>query len=78
MGVGDSLARWVFNNQPTKFAAIELVAKTGSDVPETLLRPPQLRRQRHRRHPDPRSGVEAVGPGDGKNTVIEGLDPCPP
>ena len=37
MGVGDSLARWVFNNQPVKFAAIELVPETASDVPETLL-----------------------------------------
>ena len=25
MGVGDSLARWVYNNQPVKFAAIEMV-----------------------------------------------------
>ena len=37
MGVGDSLARWVYNNQPVKFAAIELVPETSSDVPETLL-----------------------------------------
>ena len=37
MGVGDSLARWVYNNEPQKFAAIELVPKTKSDVPETLL-----------------------------------------
>ena len=37
MGVGDSLARWVYNNEPEKFAAIELVPKTKSDVPETLL-----------------------------------------
>ncbi len=37
MAVGDSLARWVYNNQPTKFAAIELVPETSSDVPETLL-----------------------------------------
>ena len=36
MGVGDQLARWVYNNEPTKFAAIELVPKTSSDVPETL------------------------------------------
>ena len=37
MGVGDSLARWVYNNQPEKFAAIELVPGEGaSDVPETL------------------------------------------
>ena len=37
MGVGDSLARWVYNNQPVKFAAIELVPTTSSDVPETIL-----------------------------------------
>ncbi len=37
MGVGDSLARWVYNNQPAKFAAIELVPTTSSDVPETIL-----------------------------------------
>ena len=36
MAVGDSLARWVYDNQPVKFAAIELVPTT-SDVPETLL-----------------------------------------
>src|SRR5690606_30997439 len=35
--VGDSLARWVYNNQPAKFAAIELVPETTSDVPETIL-----------------------------------------
>ena len=29
MGVGDALARWVYDNQPVKFAAIELVPKTG-------------------------------------------------
>ena len=28
MGVGDALARWVYNNQPEKFAAIELVPQT--------------------------------------------------
>ena len=37
MGVGDGLARWVYNNQPTKFAAIEMVTTTSSDVPEVLL-----------------------------------------
>ena len=37
MLVGDTLARWVYNNEPTKFAAIELVPETSSDVPETLL-----------------------------------------
>jgi cytochrome d ubiquinol oxidase subunit I len=37
MAVGDTLARWVFNNQPAKFAAIELVPSTSNDVPEILL-----------------------------------------
>ncbi len=36
MLVGDELARWVYNNDPVKFAAIEMVPKTSSDVPETL------------------------------------------
>ncbi|MGZ4736217.1 MAG: cytochrome ubiquinol oxidase subunit I [Acidimicrobiia bacterium] len=36
MAVGDSLARFVYNNEPTKFAQIELVPKTSNDVPETL------------------------------------------
>ena len=37
IGIGDGLARWVYSNQPVKFAAIELVPTTSSDVPETLL-----------------------------------------
>jgi cytochrome d ubiquinol oxidase subunit I len=36
MFVGDTLARWVYENEPIKFAAIELVPETSSDVPETL------------------------------------------
>jgi cytochrome d ubiquinol oxidase subunit I len=36
MVVGDTLARWVYQNEPIKFAAIEMVPKTKSDVPETL------------------------------------------
>ena len=36
MAVGDTLARWVYDNEPAKFAAIELVPKTSNDVPETL------------------------------------------
>ncbi len=37
MAVGDTLARLVYDDQPVKFAAIELVPQTASDVPETLL-----------------------------------------
>jgi cytochrome bd ubiquinol oxidase subunit I len=77
MGVGDSLARWVYNNQPTKFAAIELVPETSSHVPETLfghlnsdgivsggIRIPDLASWLS----DPSSGVD---------TVVQGLDTVP-
>ena len=77
MGVGDGLARWVFDNQPVKFAAIELVPTTSADVPETLFG-----------HLNP-SGKEVGGvpipglasilsdPGTGTSTVVQGLDTVP-
>ena len=77
MGVGDTLARWVYNNEPTKFAAIELVPETESDVPETLL---------GRLNSDGKvtGGITIPGlaswlsdPGDGTSTVIQGLDSFP-
>ncbi|ALO99287.1 Putative cytochrome d ubiquinol oxidase subunit I [Streptomyces hygroscopicus subsp. limoneus] len=34
--VGDTIARQVFDDEPAKFAAIELLPDTGSHVPETL------------------------------------------
>jgi len=34
--VGDLAARAVFHDQPTKFAAIEIVPETGSEIPETI------------------------------------------
>src|SRR4029079_12625076 len=37
MGVGDQLARWVYNNQPVKFAAVELVPQTSCVAPQQLL-----------------------------------------
>jgi cytochrome d ubiquinol oxidase subunit I len=36
MLVGDQLARFIYQNEPIKFAAIELVPETSRDVPETL------------------------------------------
>ncbi len=36
MVVGDFVARAVYHDDPTKFAAIELVTRTGDHVPETL------------------------------------------
>jgi cytochrome d ubiquinol oxidase subunit I len=77
MGVGDSLARWVYNNQPVKFAAIELVPETSSDVPETLL-------GRLNSDGTVSGGIEIPGlaswlsdPSTGKDTVVQGLDTVP-
>ena len=77
MAVGDSLARWVYNNQPVKFAAIELVPDTSSDVPETLL-------GRLNSDGEVTGGIKIPGlaswlsdPSDGSSTVIQGLDTVP-
>ena len=77
MAVGDSLARWVYNNQPVKFAAIELVPETASDVPETLL-------GRLNSDGEVTGGIRIPGlaswlsdPSDGTSTVIQGLDSVP-
>ena len=74
MAVGDSLARWVYTNQPTKFAAIELVPVTRSDVPETLL-------GRLNADGEVTGGIRIPGlaswlsdPSDGSATVVQGLD----
>src|SRR6476619_548639 len=77
MGVGDALARWVYVNQPVKFAAIELVPATRSDVPETLLG--------HLAQNDTVSGGVPIpglaswlsDPSTGTSTVVKGLDPVP-
>ena len=77
MLVGDELARWVYNNEPTKFAAIELVPETSSDVPETLFG--------HLNSDGTVSGgIKIPGlasflsdPADGTSTVVEGLDAFP-
>jgi cytochrome d ubiquinol oxidase subunit I len=77
MGVGDALARWVYNNQPVKFAAIELVPTTSSDVPETLL-------GRLNEDGTVTGGVKIPGlaswlsdPSTGTSTVVQGLDTVP-
>ena len=77
MGVGDGLARWVYTNQPTKFAAIEMVPQTSSDVPEVLL-------GRLNSSGQVEGGVAIPGlaswlsdPSTGRATVIQGLDSFP-
>jgi cytochrome d ubiquinol oxidase subunit I len=77
MFVGDTLARWVYNNEPTKFAAIELVPETESDVPETLL-------GRIDSDGNVTGGIKIPGlaswlsdPSTGTATVVQGLDSFP-
>jgi cytochrome bd ubiquinol oxidase subunit I len=77
MFVGDTLARWVYNNEPTKFAAIELVPETDSDVPETLL-------GRIDSDGNVTGGIKIPGlaswlsdPSTGTATVVQGLDSFP-
>ena len=77
MLVGDTLARWVYDNEPTKFAAIELVPKTKSDVPETLLG--HLNSDGTVSGGIPIPGLASIlsDPATGTNTTIQGLESFP-
>jgi cytochrome d ubiquinol oxidase subunit I len=72
---GDIIAREVFHQEPAKFAALELVPKTGSHVPETLgglLVDGQVRYGI-----DVPSGASLLA-GFKPSTRIQGLDAIPP
>jgi cytochrome d ubiquinol oxidase subunit I len=77
MGVGDSLARWVYNNQPIKFATIELVPQTSSDVPETLFG--HLNSDETVTGGIPIPGLASIlsDPRTGTSTVVQGLNTEP-
>ena len=77
MAVGDSLARWVYNNQPVKFAAIELVPSTTSDVPETLLGHLNEDGTVSGGIPIPGLASWLSDPSTGKKTVVQGLNTVP-
>jgi cytochrome bd ubiquinol oxidase subunit I len=77
MAVGDTLARWVYNNQPVKFAAIELVPTTSSDVPETLLGHLNEDGSVTGGVPIPGLASWLSDPSTGRSTVIQGLDTVP-
>jgi cytochrome d ubiquinol oxidase subunit I len=75
MVVGDTVARAVYQDQPEKFAAIELVPETSRDVPETLGGWLESDGQI-------RGGIEIPGlasllSGYSTNTQIKGLDSFP-
>src|SRR3954449_9805830 len=77
MGVGDSLARWVHDNQPIKFAAIELVPTTSSDVPETLFGHLNSNGTVSGGIPIPGLASLLSDPKTGTSTVVQGLDSEP-
>jgi cytochrome d ubiquinol oxidase subunit I len=77
MGVGDSLARWVYNNQPEKFAAIEMVPQTSSDVPETLFGHLNSNGTISGGIPIPGLASLLSDPATGTSTVVQGLDTVP-
>jgi cytochrome d ubiquinol oxidase subunit I len=73
--VGDVAAREVYQNEPAKFAAIEMVPTTGTHVPETLLGIYD--------HGKVRFGIDipngaSLLSGFSPNTRIRGLDEIPP
>ena len=77
MAVGDGLARWVYDNQPAKFAAIEMVPETSSDVPEVLF-------GHLNSSGDVAGGIAIPGlasilsdPSTGRSTVVQGLEATP-
>jgi cytochrome bd ubiquinol oxidase subunit I len=72
--MGDFIARYVFDSEPAKFAAIEGVARTGTHVPEVLggvMVDGDLRYGLHL--PDGASLLSGFSP----NTRIHGLDAIP-
>ena len=77
MLVGDALARWVYKNEPVKFAAIELVPNTSSDVPETLLGHLNADGTVTGGIPIPGLASWLSDPSTGKATVVQGLNIVP-
>jgi cytochrome bd ubiquinol oxidase subunit I len=77
MLVGDTLARWVYNNQPEKFAAIELVPTTGDDIPETLLGHENSNGTVTGGIPIPGLASILSDPRTGTSTVVEGRNAFP-
>jgi len=77
MVVGDTLARWVYNNEPVKFAAIELEPKTSSDVPETILGHLNSQGQVVGGLAIPGLASWLSDPSEGTSTVVQGFDSVP-
>jgi cytochrome d ubiquinol oxidase subunit I len=67
----------VYDEQPTKFAAIEMVPKTSSDVPEVLFGHLNSEGEVVGGLPIPGLASILSDPADGTSTVIQGLDETP-
>jgi cytochrome bd ubiquinol oxidase subunit I len=67
----------VYNNQPVKFAAIELVPETSSDVPETILGRLDEDGTVSGGIPIPGLASWLSDPSIGRSTVVQGLNSVP-
>jgi cytochrome d ubiquinol oxidase subunit I len=73
---GDTIARWLANNQPAKFAAMEVVTTSGPDQPEIIL---------GRYDPATNTvtggiripGLNSILTGGSRDTSVQGLDAVP-
>jgi cytochrome d ubiquinol oxidase subunit I len=74
--VGDTVARATYKNEPAKFASIEMLTRTGSDVPETLGGYLGSDGKVHAGIRLP--GMASLLAGFSTRTIIRGLDAVPP
>lgn len=71
--MGDTIARWLANNQPVKFAAMEVVTSSGADQPEILF-------GRYDAESNSVSGgvripgLNSILTGGSRDTYVQGLD----
>lgn len=72
--VGDTIARQVFNREPAKFAAIELLPTTGTHVPETIL---GVLKDGQVRYGLPIPDLASILADFSPSTRIQGLDAIP-
>ncbi|MFF4755018.1 cytochrome ubiquinol oxidase subunit I [Streptomyces sp. NPDC002514] len=73
--VGDTIARQVFDREPAKFAAIEMVPRTGDHVPEVL---GGVFIDGKVRYGIPLPDVASILAGFSPSTTIKGFDAIPP
>ena len=73
--IGDALARAVYNHQPTKFAAIEIVWNTGPDQPEYIYG--QLQPDGTVAGGVKIPGLDSFLAGFSRDTVVQGLSETP-